>query len=92
MPGHETEQSRTTRGRATSWKAPDLVPAISYEDARAAIEWLERAFGFERHVVYESDDGAVEHAELRVGSGMVMLGSEREGEAHDRFRSVHHER
>jgi uncharacterized glyoxalase superfamily protein PhnB len=68
-----------------SWQAPDVIPAISYEDAPAAIEWLERAFGFERHAVYEGEDGTIEHAELRVGSGMVMLGSEREGDAYERF-------
>ena len=68
-----------------SWQAPDVIPAITYEDAPAAIEWLERAFGFERHAVYEGDGGTIEHAELRVGSGMVMLGSDREGEAHERF-------
>ena len=68
-----------------SWQAPDVIPAISYQDASAAIEWLERAFGFERHAVYEDDDGNVQHAELRVGSGMVMLGSQREGEARERF-------
>jgi uncharacterized glyoxalase superfamily protein PhnB len=58
-----------------AWQAPDVIPAIRYEDAPAAIEWLERAFGFERHVVYEGEGGTIEHAELRVRSGMVMLGS-----------------
>jgi uncharacterized glyoxalase superfamily protein PhnB len=44
-----------------------------YRDPRAAIDWLEVAFGFERHAVHEVD-GVVQHAELRFGSGMVMLG------------------
>jgi uncharacterized glyoxalase superfamily protein PhnB len=57
------------------YAAPDVIPAIRYRDAPAAIEWLERAFGFERHMVMEGQDGRIEHAELRVGSGMVMLGS-----------------
>lgn len=73
-------------GEATgAWRAPDVIPGLSYEDAPEAIDWLERAFGFERHAVHAADDGTIEHAELRAGSGMVMLGSQREGEAHERF-------
>src|SRR5207248_10655754 len=37
--------------------------------------WLEQAFGFECHAVYEGPDGTVAHAELRFGNGMVMVGS-----------------
>ncbi len=85
MHHEEKEQAGTTQDGAPSWHAPDLIPAISYEDAPAAIEWLETAFGFERHVVYEDEHGGVAHAELRVGSGMVMLGSQRDGAAHERF-------
>lgn len=28
------------------WKAPDIVPSITYADFPKAIEWLERVFGF----------------------------------------------
>ena len=59
--------------------APDVIPTLHYHDALAAIDWLERAFGFERHAVYE-EGGVVQHSELRFGSGMVMLGSARENE------------
>jgi uncharacterized glyoxalase superfamily protein PhnB len=53
-----------------------VIPTYQYRDARAAIEFLERAFGFERVVVYEGQDGRdVAHAELRLGDGWVMLGS-----------------
>jgi uncharacterized glyoxalase superfamily protein PhnB len=54
----------------------DIYPALRYRDAHAAIEWLEHAFGFERHAVYDGPDGTVAHAELRLGEGMIMLGSE----------------
>jgi uncharacterized glyoxalase superfamily protein PhnB len=57
----------------------DIYPSLRYRDAHAAIDWLERAFGFERHAVYDGPDGTVAHAELRHGDGMVMLGSERDG-------------
>jgi uncharacterized glyoxalase superfamily protein PhnB len=47
----------------------------SYDDPRAAIEFLIDTFGAERHAVYEGDDGTIRHAELRFGNGIVMLGS-----------------
>jgi uncharacterized glyoxalase superfamily protein PhnB len=56
-----------------------VIPTLRYRDARAAIDWLCDAFGFTRHGVYEGPDGAVVHAELRHGTGMVMLGPVREG-------------
>lgn len=52
-----------------------IVPCLRYRDAKAAIEFLCKAFGFERHAVYEGPDGSVMHAELRFGNGMIMLGS-----------------
>jgi len=52
-----------------------LIPSLRYKNAPAAIAWLEQAFGFERHAVYDGPDGTVAHAELRFGNGMVMLGS-----------------
>jgi uncharacterized glyoxalase superfamily protein PhnB len=52
-----------------------IIPALQYEDARAAIEFLCGAFGFARKAVYEGEDGAIAHAELTLGNGMVMLGS-----------------
>jgi uncharacterized glyoxalase superfamily protein PhnB len=52
-----------------------VIPSLRYRDAHAAIAWLERAFGFEQHVVYGGPNGTVGHAELRFGTGMIMLGS-----------------
>lgn len=49
-------------------------PALRYRDANAAIEWLKEAFGASEHAVYRDDSGAVGHAEITVGRGMVMLG------------------
>ena len=53
-----------------------VFPALRYTDAKAAIDWLGRAFGFEVHVSYDEGD-VVHHAELKVPGGMVMLGSVR---------------
>jgi uncharacterized glyoxalase superfamily protein PhnB len=58
--------------------APAVIPSLRYHDAPAAIEWLERAFGFRRVMVVPNNDGTIAHAELAHGDGMVMLGSERE--------------
>jgi uncharacterized glyoxalase superfamily protein PhnB len=54
-----------------------VFPILRYQDPKAAIDFLERALGFERHEVHEVD-GAVEHAELRHGDGMIMLGPVRD--------------
>ena len=62
----------------------DIHASMRYRDAPAAIDWLERAFGFERHVVHEGPDGTVAHAELRYGEGLVMLGSWRGEDDHRR--------
>jgi uncharacterized glyoxalase superfamily protein PhnB len=58
-------------------QAPAIIPSLRYRDAHAAIDFLERAFGFARRAVYE-DNGEVMHAELTYDDGMVMMGSERE--------------
>ncbi len=52
-----------------------LIPCLRYRDAPAAIEWLCRVFGFEKHAVYANPDGSIAHAQLTFGNGMVMLGS-----------------
>ena len=54
---------------------PNMFPAFKYQDAPAAIDWLERAFGFTRQGVHRGEDGTVVHAELKLGTGVIMLGS-----------------
>src|SRR5918994_5871284 len=54
---------------------PTVFPTLSYDDAPAAIDFLIEAFGAERHAVHSADDGTIQHAELRFGNGIVMLGS-----------------
>jgi uncharacterized glyoxalase superfamily protein PhnB len=65
----------TVTTSATVW------PCLTYRDARGAIAFLTRAFGFEATAVHESADGSrVEHAELRrPDGGGVMFGSFVEG-------------
>ena len=59
-----------------------LFPILRYEDPRAAIDWLGRAFGFEVHQIHEAPDGTVAHAELRLGDQMIMLGPGEPGTGH----------
>lgn len=61
-----------------------VIPCLRYRDARRMIDWLCETFGFERHAVYDGEDGGIAHAQLKLGSGMIMLGSAR----NDEFNSL----
>src|ERR1700752_5333489 len=52
-----------------------IIPSLRYHDAYAAIDWLERVFGFKTQAVYEGPNNTVAHAQLTHGGGMLMLGS-----------------
>jgi len=54
---------------------PNIFPALRYKDGHAAIDWLVRAFGFEKHVVFDTPGGDVAHAELRLGISAFGLSS-----------------
>lgn len=56
-------------------KFKNVIPTLRYEDAPAAIDWLCKAFQFEKGLVVPSGDGAIGHAQLRVGDDMIMLSS-----------------
>jgi len=61
--------SPATNTRAT------LIPCLRYRDASAAIEWLCKAFGFEKMYVVPEGKDRIAHAQLSFGNGMIMLGS-----------------
>ncbi len=52
-----------------------IVPSLRYQDAPATIEFLCGTFGFARRLVIPGPDGAIRHAQLTLGDGMIMLGS-----------------
>jgi uncharacterized glyoxalase superfamily protein PhnB len=52
-----------------------IIPGMRYHDAPAAIEWLCRAFGFQKHLVVPGENNTIAHAQLSFGNGMIMLGS-----------------
>ena len=64
MPGPSSSPARST-----------VIPALRYRDAPAAIEWLCRVIGFDKHLVVPGPAGTIAHAQLSLGGGMLMLGS-----------------
>lgn len=61
----------------TAIEPPRIYPTFRFRDAEAMIAWLEKAFGFSVHAKYMAD-GKVSHAELSLGSSIVMCGEDRE--------------
>ncbi|MEX0619042.1 MAG: VOC family protein [Pseudohongiellaceae bacterium] len=55
-----------------------IIPTLRYTDAVEAVEWLCKAFGFEKHRVIPDGEGGIAHAQLTFGNGMIMLGSARD--------------
>jgi uncharacterized glyoxalase superfamily protein PhnB len=57
---------------------PSVWPVLAYRDARGAIDFLAKAFGFEERACYalEDDANVVVHAEMRwPDGGGIMFGS-----------------
>ena len=52
-----------------------IIPALSYDDAPAAIEFLCRAFGFKVAERLEMPDGSIGHAELTLHGNTIALAS-----------------
>ncbi|HDR9147753.1 VOC family protein [Burkholderia vietnamiensis] len=55
-------------------RRPSLSSALCYRDPKAALDWLARAFGFERAIVVTTPAGDIAHAEMTFGDGLVMVG------------------
>src|SRR5262245_22071524 len=72
--GHDLGQKpRASKGVESARQ--NLCPGLRFRDEHLAMDWLERAFGFSRHAVYTDDAGKLLHAELKLGPGILMLGS-----------------
>jgi len=74
--------------RNASEGKPNIFPALRYRNGSAAVEWLGRAFGFEKHMVVPGPEGNVAHAQMKLGSGMIMLGSGQHGSPNDPWNEV----
>jgi PhnB protein len=62
MPGHPVPEGYHT-----------LTPYLAVEDATAAIDFYQRAFGAKERVRMPGPDGMIAHAELEIGDSKVML-------------------
>ncbi len=51
-----------------------FASAVYYKDPFAALDWLEKAFGFERTMVITDAEGHLGHSEMRFGDGYIMVG------------------
>jgi uncharacterized glyoxalase superfamily protein PhnB len=52
---------------------PPISPLLFYRDPRAALDFLERAFGFETRLLVELPDGGVVHSESAFEGHVVMV-------------------
>jgi uncharacterized glyoxalase superfamily protein PhnB len=53
-----------------------LTSALCYRDPKAALKFLEAAFGFELVMLIEDNDGNLAHSEMKFGDSLVMVGNE----------------
>lgn len=51
-----------------------IIPTMRYDDPSKMIDWLCSALGFEKHLVYENEQKEIVHAELKHGTGLIMIG------------------
>jgi uncharacterized glyoxalase superfamily protein PhnB len=52
-----------------------ITAYLLYRDAGAAVEWLAKAFALEKEEVLTGSDGRVNHASMKFGQALLMLGS-----------------
>jgi uncharacterized glyoxalase superfamily protein PhnB len=52
--------------------------SVFYQDPKAALAWLAKAFGFETVMLIEGENGddSQMHAEMKYGDGLVSIGGE----------------
>ena len=55
---------------------PGFRSALFYQDPKAALRWLEEAFGLEVTMLLEDADGNVAHSQMTFGDSYVMIGAE----------------
>ena len=67
--------------------SPQISSTLFYRDPRAAIDWLEKAFGFQARVIVDGPDGSIAHSELVLGDGIIGVAGEASGGPVARGRS-----
>jgi uncharacterized glyoxalase superfamily protein PhnB len=59
-------------------RRPTIVPQLPYQDIRAALSFLERAFGFSEISTSRlvGEDGVIHHALVEFGDGVMGIGTQ----------------
>lgn len=55
---------------------PTIRTGLFYREPLAAIEWIEKAFGFRRSMDVRGADGALVHAEMSFGDASIIVDGE----------------
>jgi len=58
---------------------PSVSPYLTASDAQALVDFVVTTFGARVLRRFEREDGSIQHAELRIGDSVVMLGQAVEG-------------
>jgi uncharacterized glyoxalase superfamily protein PhnB len=68
----------TIRQEVKPRRRTTIVPQVPYEDIRAALSFLERAFGFLeiRSTRMEGADGVIHHANVEFGGSVIGIGTQ----------------
>jgi uncharacterized glyoxalase superfamily protein PhnB len=53
---------------------PRISASVRYREAQKAIDFLCAAFGFEIQLKVDGEGGKIEHSELTLGGGLIMIG------------------
>ena len=59
-----------------AFRRPGFIPSVIYKDNRAALKWLQKAFGFEPSEVLTDSNDNIVHAEMTHEDAVVMIGNE----------------
>lgn len=51
-----------------------LIPATRYTDPEAALAFIRDVLGLVEHAVYRDEAGAIVHAQMKLGVGLMMFG------------------
>lgn len=65
-----------------------LGVGVFYRDPWAALEWLERAFGFRRSMLVTEPSGRLAHSEMRFGDAYIIVDHEWADDIASPLRSV----
>lgn len=66
-----------------------IISGLRYKNAPAAIDWLCNTFGFTRHLVVEGEGDRIEHCQLLLpGGNMIMLGSSGDVSEYDKLMTA----